>query len=304
MMQAMKVAAGWEKGPAKMPDEWPLHEFYAMGSHMSVRLAVPPGAAAGHFQRVVELFARAEECLSRFRPESELSLLNAAAGSWRKVSPMIWEMTGRALAMAAVTGGLFDPTLLVALQASGYDRDFAEVAARGATPLSSPGQSAPKGRWQEILRRPCRREIFIPAGVGLDFGGIAKALMAEEAVARLRSVGPCLIDAGGDLAAGDAPAGWPGWPVAIAAPSGVAVNDAPPYRAASDNPQDLAMVWLRNATLVTSGIDYRRWPVAQGQEWAHHIIDPRTGRPSTTDLVSVSLLASQAAQAEAWAKAA
>lgn len=273
------------------PDEWPVHEFRAMGSQMSVRLALPAAEVAPHFGRVVAHFAEAEARLSRFDEQSELSALNANAGSWQRVSPLLWDVLDVALAMAAATNGLFDPTLLAEIRATGYDRDFAQVASRPH--FANAGDVAAAGRWQSVQRRVATHELYLPAGMGLDLGGIAKGVIAEQVVENLRAVGPCLVDAGGDLVAGEAAPGWPGWPVAIAAPASAQVDD---------EAETLATLWLCDRTLATSGVDYRRWQ--HNGAWAHHILDPRKGRPASTDLVSVSVMARQAAQAEAWAKVA
>jgi thiamine biosynthesis lipoprotein len=124
----------------------------------------------------------------------------------------------------------------------------------------------------------------------LDLGGIAKGDTAAQVVHWLNSFGPCLVDAGGDLTAGDAPNGLPGWPVGIAAPWGSAVGH-----------DDLMRLWLCHQSLATSGIDYRRWQ-QHGREH-HHIIDPRTQLPAVTDLLTVSVLTDEATTAEAWATA-
>src|SRR5690606_3509789 len=121
--------------------------------------------------------------------------------------------------------------------------------------------------------------------------GVAKGIVAQDAVQMLSAVGPALVDAGGDLTAGLAPRGWPGWPVSVAAPSGKGEAE-----------RDLFRLWLAGATLATSGSDYRRW--RQGTQLAHHLIDPRTGSPASSDVLSASILAPEAADAEGWATAA
>ena len=270
------------------PSTWPVHHFRAMGCEMSVRRALSAAAAARPFARVERLFVAVEQALSRFDAQSELSRLNARPGEWVRVSPLLWEVLESALAMAQETGGRFDPTLLGALEAAGYGRTFGEIAAAGAV---GPSSDSHRGRFREIGRRAAPREVFLPRGVRLDLGGIAKGWTAQRAVQRLRPWGPILVDAGGDLVAGDAPPGWPGWPVAIAAPSDGARPNAP----------DLAQLWLRNAALATSGVDFRRWQVNGATR--HHIIDPRTGRPAATDLLAVTVLDQSAVRAEAWATA-
>ncbi|HFC12292.1 MAG TPA: FAD:protein FMN transferase, partial [Anaerolineae bacterium] len=127
--------------------------------------------------------------------------------------------------------------------------------------------------------------------VMLDFGGIAKGLIAQQVVQFLQQWGPCLVDAGGDLVAGDPPQGQPGWATGITAPleNGVAIRP------------NLARLWLHNGALMTSGVDYRHWPTTMGEQ--HHIIDPRVGVSAETDLLTVTVLAADACQAEAWATA-
>ncbi|HXF63487.1 MAG TPA: FAD:protein FMN transferase [Caldilineaceae bacterium] len=297
------------------PTAWPERRFYAMGCHMSARLAIGPARAAAPLAQVEALFADAEKRLSRFDPNSELSRLNACPGRWQPVSRLLWDVLASALLMAEETGGLFDPTLLPALEAAGYTRSFEQLRDQrmadepaAAGPMGDgalPGLPAdpspplapwPGGQYRLIRRRPMTHksppQVRLPAGVKLDFGGIAKGYVAQQAVMLLRRFGPALVDAGGDLAAGDAPPGFPGWPVAVAAPDSADEGEG----------RDLALVWLANAALATSGTDYRRW------QWngraVHHILDPRSGQPAATDLVAVTVLAPTAVQAEAWAKAA
>lgn len=271
------------------------HRFRAMGCEMTAWLELDDAdAAQAALQQVEALFAAAERRLSRFRPTSELTLLNGAPERWVPVSDAFWQVFVRALQLAHETDGLFDPTLLGALEAAGYDRDFAEVTApmsrkrRGQNGRVAP-QAASAG-WREVRVDPDRRAVWLPAGVRVDLGGIAKGYTAQLAAIFLGQWGPCLVDAGGDLVAGDPPAGLPGWPVGIAVP----------WHDGGDPAVDLARLWLRNVALATSGVDYRRW-LHLGQ-WQHHLIDPRRGAPAVTDLWTVSVVAADAASAEAWAK--
>ena len=190
--------------------------------------------------------------------------------------------------MAEETNGAFDPTLLHAVRAAGYRRSF---AAMGDGPIRAEALPPPVADFRAIRRRATSHELWLPTGVGLDFGGIAKGWAAQRLVEALRFWGPALVDAGGDIVAGEAPPGGNGWPVAVAAPSPNAEGEAP----------DIATLWLENAALATSGIDFRRWTV--GEDEAHHIVDPRTGRPAATDLLTVTVLDPSAARAEAWATA-
>lgn len=234
------------------------------------------------------LFRANEAALSRFLPSSELSQVNGRCGQWTAVSPLFWAVLTEALRLAADTNGLFDPTLLKALEQAGYNRSFELLEANPSAPDSGGWLAKPHlGRWSEVECDPERRAVRLPHGVGLDFGGIAKGYTAAQAVADLSAWGACLVSAGGDVTAGEPPDGWPGWPVAL--------------ENAHDG-GDVWTIWLANATLATSGQDYRRWQI-NGRS-AHHLINPTTGQPAESDVLTATVWSPQATHAEAWAKTA
>lgn len=258
-----------------------------MGSDIALWLEAPPAQAEAAFNKAQALFAAYEQTLSRFRPDSELSRLNACSGDWVTLSDLLWDVLRQALGMAALTNGRFDPTLLYGLWHTGYTDSFEQVAQGLSDSRWSPSWSL-TGRWAEVALDERRQAVRLPLGVGVDLGGIAKGYTAQAVVTQLRSIGPCLVDAGGDLVAGPPPAGQPGWPVGIANPG--------------RGPTDLAVIWLAEAALATSGIDYRHW--TQNGRAMHHLLDPNTGQPAHTNGLTVTILAADAAQAEAWATAA
>lgn len=257
-----------------------------MGSDIAIWLDAPPAQATAAFSKAQALFAAYEQTCSRFRPDSELSRLNARSGDWVTLSDLLWDVLRQALGMAALTNGRFDPTLLYGLWRTGYTDNFEQVAGGLGHSRWSPGWSR-TGRWAEVQLDEARQAVRLPLGVGVDLGGIAKGYTAQAAMARLRTIGPCLVDAGGDLVAGPPPTGQPGWPVGIANPG--------------SGPTNLATIWLAEAALATSGIDYRHW--LQNGRAVHHLLDPDSGQPANTDGLTVTVLAADAAQAEAWATA-
>ena len=221
--------------------------------------------------------------MSRFRSDSELSRLNARAGEWVPVSSLLFTVTATALEATRATNGVFDPTLLRQLVSLGYDRTFPALPPI-APPLSKVVQ--PGGGWRRIRLDRGERRIFLPVGVALDFGGIAKGMAVDAAVERLREMGVAsgCVNAGGDLATfGSAPDG-DGWPIGV---QGIYAT---------------RMITLRRGALATSGIANRQW--RQGAFVRRHILDPRTGMPAETGLWSVTVAAERCAQAEAAAKAA
>ncbi len=267
---------------------YPSYTFRAMGSQIGLWLDTNPETAAAAFTQVEALFAFNERVLSRFLPESELSQLNGRAGQWVPVSDLLWNVLCDAVLQAEATNGLFDPTLLNALEAAGYDRSF-ELVRSGDRHFQSACHL--EGNWRQIGLDAVTQSVWLPSGIRIDLGGIGKGFTAQEAVELLAQWGPCLVDAGGDVTAGAAPRHWPGWPVAIAAPW----TEAVPEQA------NLLTLWLAESSLATSGIDYRRWQ-SNGRA-AHHLIDPRSGRPAQTDVLTVTVWAEQATMAEAWATA-
>ncbi len=259
--------------------------FRAMGCEMAAWVvAADARMAEARLVAVQTWIETAEGQLSRFRPESELSRLNERSGEMVAVSPLLWDLLVYALEAARRTDGLYDPTVLDALERAGYDRPFAEIGTSQAVGSSSSGLvSAPRSSaWREIRLDPKRRRVRLPAGVRLDLGGVAKGWVADRAAARLAALGPCLVDAGGDIAVRGAPPGQSGWLIGVADPHH-------PER-------DLALITLADGGVATSGTDYRRW--YRDGVLQHHIIDPRTGHPAQTDLVSVTVVAAEAAQAD------
>jgi thiamine biosynthesis lipoprotein len=280
-------------------------DFRAMGCAMRVVLAGGTAASAASLSAVPAWFAEWEARLSRFRPDSDLSRLNAAAGHPTVVGEVLWQVLQAARVAAEWTEGLVTPTLLAAVEEAGYDRSFEQIAVAGGAAVPAPA-GAPRRvgarlrqrwtarrlagarDWRAIRLHEASRSVTLPAGGRLDLGGIAKGWAADEAARRLAVAGPALVDAGGDIAVTGPRAGGLRWPVAVA-------NPFAPGR-------HLAVLWLAGGGVATSGRDRRRW--RQGGEWRHHIIDPRSGRPALTDVQTATVVATSARQAEAAAKAA
>jgi len=273
-------------------------DFRAMGCQMAAFLDREDVTAAQALQLVPGWFEEWEQALSRFRPDSELNLLNASAGRDFQASPVLWEVLQAAMAAAAWTEGLVVPTLLAELERAGYDRSFDQIQARPAAQTALVEVLSWPVEWRDIRLNPVERRVFLPAGSRLDLGGIAKGWAAQQAVSRLSSLGPALMDAGGDIAVsaaapgvgegtlGDLPSLGNRWPIEIADPL--------------SGPDGLGILAVQDCGVATSGIDYRRWQQAGRQ--MHHLIDPRTGEPADTDLLSVTVIAPDVLKAEAAAK--
>jgi thiamine biosynthesis lipoprotein len=247
------------------------HSFRAMGTNVEALLDAEP-----HPEGVIELarvereFSRLESILSRFRPDSELCRLNES-GSLEAGDDLL-SVARLAIDARERTGGRFDPTVHDALVAAGYDRSFELVDGHRS-----------KREAVETLGevRIDGRRIVLGEGVRLDFGGIGKGYAVDRTVGWLAPYGPCLVNAGGDLAVAGLPAAGT-WPVAIHTPRGQIT------------------VGVTQGALATSGRDRRKWQV--GGEERHHLIDPATTRPAATDLLKVTVAAPTAVEAEVLAK--
>ncbi|MBX0328959.1 FAD:protein FMN transferase, partial [Oscillochloris sp. ZM17-4] len=113
-------------------------EFRAMGCQMLAVIDADGEEAAAALRQVPGWFEEWEQCLSRFRPSSELSRLNADAGYWLPLSDTLWSVLSAALAAARESGGVISPTLLDAVKAAGYTQDFAAGPGESALPAPVP----------------------------------------------------------------------------------------------------------------------------------------------------------------------
>jgi thiamine biosynthesis lipoprotein len=254
-----------------------------MGTIVTLITPDPPGrrerdAIDDALAIVKRTFDREDERFSRFRAGTEISNVNAAAGTWTRVSKGFLEVLDLALEAARLTGGLFDPTVLPALLAAGYDADFDEVLAGARLALNPP---EPCGRWPDIELDG--RNLRLPEGVAIDFGGIAKGWTVDRAAQRIKHLLPwALVDAGGDMrVVGRTPAG--GLSIAIEDPN--------------DTRAEILRLSLERGALATSSVTARSWGPGM-----HHLIDPRTSRPADTGIVQATVWAPECAGAEMGSK--
>jgi thiamine biosynthesis lipoprotein len=244
-----------------------LHRsFRAMGTEMELLLDADSNAPLAGAE---EELRRLESLLSRFLPGSELSRLNAAGSL--DVGPELLELAELALAARERTDGRFDPTVHDALVAAGYDRPF-DLLDPASRPVDTPRARCAGA---VAVDRHAGR-IALEPGYRLDLGGIAKGWAADRVVAFLSESGPALVNAGGDVSAAGA-----AWPVGVETPAGTLTLE------------------LEAGGIATSGRDRRVWQ-RDGEE-RHHVIDPVTGVPATSDVLTVTVAATSAAEAEVLA---
>jgi FAD:protein FMN transferase len=254
-------------------------------------------------------FAAVDLACSRFRPDSELSALNAAGGATVRISELFAELLGEALRAARLTDGAVDPTCGRALADLGYDRDFGllEPAPAGAPGTASPGPASPGPAssgpasqvpsaravpgWRSVQLDTGPPRATLASGAQLDLGATAKARAADrcaDAIARQLGCG-VLVSLGGDIAvAGPAPAG--GWRIRV-------TDD---HMAGPNAPGQT--VSITSGGLATSSTTVRAW--ARDGRRMHHIVDPATGEPARSCWRTVSVAAGSCTDANAASTAA
>lgn len=273
------------------------HSFRAMNTDVRSVVVVEADETPDAEQAIREVetvFATVEDALSRFRPESELSRLNRASvdrasyqsGAPFQASPLLFTVAVVALEAARETRGLFDPTVLGALVVAGYDRSFEDLPIERPRAATSPWKTRP--RWDAVTLDPVSRTISLPPGLGLDLGGIGKGWAVDRAIERLRRFSGFGIDAGGDLYCHGKQADGRPWTVGVEDPRS-------PGR-------DVWILSVDDHAVATSSVTRRRWLSAGRQN--HHLIDPRTGQPAETDVLSATVIAGSVARAETLTKAA
>jgi FAD:protein FMN transferase len=259
--------------------------FPVWGTTAHLLVTDPRGMAAARRALDAEVTAMGDAC-DRFRPDSELSRVNAADGCPVRVSTLFADTLTQAIQIAEATGGAVDPTVGGALIGAGYDRDLAEVLRRDPAERHAP---RPVAGWPVVELNG--RVVRVPRGVTLDLGATAKAFAADRAASRAASEAGCgvLVSLGGDVAVSGSPPA-EGWRIRV----------AENHRAGPADPgQD---VTITEGGLATSSITVRRW--RRGGRWLHHIIDPATGAPAGTCWRAVSVAAATCMDANAAATAA
>lgn len=273
-------------------------KFPAMGTTCSVsvygsadsgrRGRAPESLAALGEQRVMLL----EALWSRFRQDSELSRLNAHAGQVAMSVSKETETLVRAMLSAwQATDGAFDPTVLHAMQAAGYDRDFAEVIAAECIAAPSVFDGAIPGMSEVAVGE---RSVRLPMGVSLDPGAIGKGLAADMVVEELLLAGAhgVIVDLGGDIALGGVPGTDSMWSIAVRDERSPRRQPATSRRHVSWKPG------IGHAAIATSTTLKRRWADSR-----HHIVDPRTGSSTDETIVQATIAGARAWECEAWATA-
>ena len=253
--------------------------------------------------RAAVLLGDLQSLWSRFEPESETNRLNTGWANARSID--ISEPTvGLLLRMETawwMTGGRWDPTVLGSVFAGGYVHSLETGAPAPTHGLPAQFAAAPGLGGVEVSTSP--PSVYLPAGVAIDPGGMAKGYAADLAVQCLMDYGcaAARVNLGGDIACGGTPIDGR-FDVVVADPfapvsprpmgSRAFVEDEIPPIAALSIPGD------GMARGVATSTTRARRGAAE-----HRVIDPMSGEPIATDLVSATVVAASCWEAEVWATA-
>jgi thiamine biosynthesis lipoprotein len=249
----------------------------------------PPADAVACERRYIEDFAAR---LSRFRADSELSALNAASEPEVAASLLLRTAIAAGVWAAERSGGIVDPTLLGEIEAVGYESSHegrvpaSLQLALASAPARRYARPRPESRWREIEIDNERGTVRRPHGLRIDTGGTGKGLAADAVAHRLRGYTRFVVDCGGDIAIG-----------------GIGAQ-LEPYEVQVEHPltgETIRSVRVGSGGIATSGLNVRVWRDGHGG-YAHHLLDPATGRPAWTGLVGVTALAPSALEAETLSK--
>ncbi len=254
-----------------------------MGTDLVIEVAGKDTAALdAAIEAAIAELRRVEDMMTDWR-ESPLTRLNDAAGKGPyEVPPELAKLLARALLVAEASGGAFDPTY----KAFGALWDLKAKPPRFASDQEIAAARRFVG-WQKVVVDLQKSTVTLPEGFAIGLGGIAKGYGVDRAMQVLmdRGIEHAIVNAGGDLKALGKRLDLP-WRVAIKHPR--------------DRERVMAVIPVSNTCLVTSG-DYERFVEHEGVRY-HHIIDPRTGKPST-GCMSATVIAPDAAFADAVATA-
>jgi len=267
-------------GCEKRPEEPVNATVFAMDTVMTLTVYGEDARAA--VRQAVEEIHRLEELFAVTRVDSDIARINAAGGEAVPVSAETAEVLALAVEFWAETAGAFSPGLYALQRAWGFTTGEnrvpgdAEIAALLAA--VNVGEIALSGL-----------TVAVPVGMELDLGAIAKGYAADRLAELLVDFGidAAILSLGGDVfALGERPGGIP-WRVAIRDPLGTGF---------------LGLVEVRDRAVNTSG-SYERRFIGEDGEAYHHILDPETGRPTESGLVSVTVVSAEGARGDALATA-
>ena len=236
--------------------------------------------------RAMAEISRLEGLLSVNIPSSEVSHINESAGLKAVAAgDETMALLRQALAIASLTEGAFDPTVGAVVKLWGIGTDHPRL------PHPSEIKKALSTVDYRMLQlNGGKGSVYAVQGQRVDLGAIAKGYIADRVCAFIKKEGvkSAIVDLGGNLAVvGRAPSGSL-WRLGLQHPL-------------KPRGEYFAVIETENESVVTSG-PYERYFDKDGVRY-HHIFDTKTGYPASSDLSSVSIVAQNSADSDAYCTA-
>lgn len=280
---ALLTLVGCDRSPEAYRFEGPI---FGTGYHVTIYGDYSDRQLATLEAGIEEALHDVDRLMSTYKPTSELSRFNAApVGEPFTLSPPTARVIDEALEIGELSNGAFDITVGAAVNLWGFGPD--------ERPEEIPSDEKVAAALDKVGFRALHlngNRLTKTKPVYVDLSGIAKGFGVDQVAARLDALGVTsyLVEVGGEIRThGTKPGGEP-WRVAVEKP-------------VSRQRSVQRVLELENAAVATSG-DYRNYYEQGGQRYSH-TIDPRTGRPITHRLASVTVVAEQCSTADALATA-
>ncbi|NOZ64208.1 MAG: FAD:protein FMN transferase [Caldiserica bacterium] len=218
--------------------------------------------------------------LSSYNERSEISRINnAKAGSKIKVSPVTARVIEQSLEISRLTGGSFDITVLPLVKLWGFFKKQ-----RNTPPSPSDiEKTLPQVGYYYLQVLPSGEVVKWQEGVQITLAGVAKGFIVDEGIRFLkkRKIRAALVNAGGDLRAYGKK-----WRIGVQDPR--------------DRTKIVGVITIKEGAVATSG-DYERFWTYRGKRY-HHIIDPRSGYPADSGIISATVISPDCLRADALAR--
>ncbi|MGJ7912888.1 FAD:protein FMN transferase [Neobacillus sp. LXY-1] len=254
------------------------YQFNSMST--LVKICINREMFANDLMPIYKLFEFIEDTCSRFKQNSELSNLNRHLDQEFLVSNELFALLARAEEFFQETDGLFHPGILENLEINGY-ADSIEVIRGQDLDMPSLGVAA------AVQVRPYtinETKQTVTLHTKIDLGGIAKGWVIDRATELLDKIGFGFMNVGGDIR------------IFGTLPRSLNIGIENPFEGSSL----LSSIQIKTGALATSTSAKRKWSVNGKQK--HHLIDPRTGLPSDSTIVSATVTAPTAVEADVLAK--
>jgi Membrane-associated lipoprotein involved in thiamine biosynthesis len=249
-----------------------IREFYSFGTVIQLRVYGSNGERA--LQEAMKRLNDIDDKMSVFKENSDVSMINKKAGiSKHQVGEDTYFVIKKAVEYSKLSEGTFDPTIRPIVSLWRIGSNNARIPSKNEIT-----QNLKLVNYEDIILNEEDNSICLKhPKQAIDVGGIAKGYAADEVnkIFKNYKIKSALIDLGGNIFALGKKPDDTLWKVGIQNP----FNNRGEY---------VGLIRVENKSIVTSG-NYERYFMKNGKVY-HHIIDPKTGYPSESEIISTTII--------------